>query len=111
MRPISIFARRPRPSRQPLRGDVPSTLTGATGVHRDSYVGSGENVVRPSHQGRTTKVRYNCAAVDKSRQEKIAAGITTPTAEPVEEREKPGEETSSGIGYRVDDINPNDIPL
>jgi hypothetical protein len=35
----------------------------------------------------------------------------TEAPKPQQEREEPGEETPSGIGYPVDDINPDDIPF
>jgi hypothetical protein len=52
------------------------------------------------------KVRDNCAAVDRSRQEKIAAGVTAPAAEPEEEEVQEGDSTNAAA-----DINPDDIPF
>jgi hypothetical protein len=66
------------------------------------------NVVAPTLR----KVRDNCAAVDQSRQEKIAAGITAPAAEPTEVAPEEGHDAAAGgIEYPADEINPDDIPF
>lgn len=58
------------------------------------------------------KVRDNCAAVDRARQERIVASATVVPAEPQGEREEAPQEGIAGTeGYSEVDINPEDIPF